>query len=581
MKRMNQSKVPAWRQKSAALAALLLAATLVGCGGPDRDRNSAIGDTSHIRRDSGTGIATAPGIGGRASTPGAGSVATPRIGGTDAPGTGYTAMPGGGAVQGTGDAGRPDIGGAGGVNGRTGAGTNADGIPIGPGTLTSKGPGAGPGTDSGPAGTPSGFRTEDGGIVSGGMRSGTGSTEVRQWAESGGIGAGTGGAAMGASNGTGGVRGTEFGTGTGTGSPTPMGPGVLPGGESGTGSGAESANSVGGHGAAGSGGGLMASDAGGVDGAGSAAEAGTGGAAGAGGPTDRRAGAKADGGQGSAGGAGTGKAGGTAVPFVMRNGAAYADAARIAGLIGFRQVWSPDGTTLYIGDHDPVLVLSAGSSRAIREERPLEMGGQAIKAGNGMLVPAAALRSLFHGEAGLVIGAEAAALLPPGGDGKTAGFGGDRAGRGSAGSEELEQHAAPSGGLRTLSRSADILDFAREFMGVPYEFGAGDYRQSRRFDCSSFTQYVFDRHGIRLPRTARAQGEHGKLVDRDELRPGDLMFFYVPGRFRSNLMVGHVAIYMGGGKMIHSSPLPEDGVQITPIDKEFWRDTFLFAKRYL
>jgi len=57
------------------------------------------------------------------------------------------------------------------------------------------------------------------------------------------------------------------------------------------------------------------------------------------------------------------------------------------------------------------------------------------------------------------------------------------------------------------------------------------------------------------------------------------MYFYVPGRFKSNKKVGHVGIYMGGGKMIHSSPLPKDGVQITNIDKAYWKRTYLYSKR--
>ncbi|MBJ6362161.1 C40 family peptidase [Paenibacillus sp. MAHUQ-46] len=128
---------------------------------------------------------------------------------------------------------------------------------------------------------------------------------------------------------------------------------------------------------------------------------------------------------------------------------------------------------------------------------------------------------------------------------------------------------------------SDITEEAKKFMGVPYLFGTEPYEQSKRFDCSSFVQYVFEKFNYSLPRTARAQAGRGTFVQRSELRVGDLMFFYVPGRFKSDEEVGHVAIYLGNQKMIHSSPLPEDGVQISEINKDYWKQTFLYAKRIL
>lgn len=72
----------------------------------------------------------------------------------------------------------------------------------------------------------------------------------------------------------------------------------------------------------------------------------------------------------------------------------------------------------------------------------------------------------------------------------------------------------------------------------------------------------------------------GEPVSRNALKPGDLLFFYVPGRFKSNKVVGHVGIYMGNGQMIHACPQPLNGVQITSINKPFWKKTFLVARRF-
>ena len=76
------------------------------------------------------------------------------------------------------------------------------------------------------------------------------------------------------------------------------------------------------------------------------------------------------------------------------------------------------------------------------------------------------------------------------------------------------------------------------------------------FDCSGFTQYVFARAGISIPRVSRDQASAGVAVPYSQLRPGDLVCFNSP--------VSHVGIYLGGGKFIHS-PKPGDRVKITEL----------------
>jgi cell wall-associated NlpC family hydrolase len=128
-----------------------------------------------------------------------------------------------------------------------------------------------------------------------------------------------------------------------------------------------------------------------------------------------------------------------------------------------------------------------------------------------------------------------------------------------------------------------IISDARRFMGTPYVFGSRS-GYTRTFDCSSFTQYIYYQNGIELPRVSRHQAKLGRYVPIEDLRPGDLLYFYWPGRFKSNEIVGHVGIYMGNGYMIHSAPdtySTTDGVQITNIqdpDSPF-REMYLGAKR--
>jgi hypothetical protein len=122
-----------------------------------------------------------------------------------------------------------------------------------------------------------------------------------------------------------------------------------------------------------------------------------------------------------------------------------------------------------------------------------------------------------------------------------------------------------------------IIRTARKYVGTPYLFGSPSWETSR-FDCSSFTQYVYGVNGIYLPRSSRAQAGVGRYVPVSQLRAGDLLFFYWPGRYSSNRVVGHVGIYMGNGYMI--SATPSNGVHIVnAAGSRYWRAVYLGAKR--
>ncbi|MDQ0193182.1 C40 family peptidase [Paenibacillus wynnii] len=123
----------------------------------------------------------------------------------------------------------------------------------------------------------------------------------------------------------------------------------------------------------------------------------------------------------------------------------------------------------------------------------------------------------------------------------------------------------------------ELVSYARRFMGVPYVFGAGPYEDTKTFDCSSFTRHVYRKFGVNLPRLAKDQDNLGRRVDRSELQQGDLIFFTVPGRFKSNAIPGHVGIYIGNGKFIHTWGDP--GVQISDLDKGYWSDVVLHMQR--
>lgn len=95
----------------------------------------------------------------------------------------------------------------------------------------------------------------------------------------------------------------------------------------------------------------------------------------------------------------------------------------------------------------------------------------------------------------------------------------------------------------------DVLDIAKKYLGIWYVYGGST---PSGFDCSGLTQYVHRQVGVNLPRTSRQQSEFREGVDLNDLRVGDLVFFYAPVR--------HVAIYAGNGMILDAS---KPGTQIS------------------
>jgi cell wall-associated NlpC family hydrolase len=110
------------------------------------------------------------------------------------------------------------------------------------------------------------------------------------------------------------------------------------------------------------------------------------------------------------------------------------------------------------------------------------------------------------------------------------------AGRAVAGASVADAVGSVSG------LGAKALAAAQTRLGMPYQWGATG---PNAFDCSGLTSWAFQQVGITLPRTSAAQSTFGTAVSKDDLQPGDLVFFYSP--------VSHVGIYMGDGKILHAS----------------------------
>ena len=108
---------------------------------------------------------------------------------------------------------------------------------------------------------------------------------------------------------------------------------------------------------------------------------------------------------------------------------------------------------------------------------------------------------------------------------------------GSSGSSSSGSSVSVSGGSSTGSA---IASYALQFVGNPYVSGGTSLTNGA--DCSGFTQSVFKHFGISIPRTSDAQGRAGREVSYSEAQAGDIIYYG-----------GHVAIYLGGGRIVHAS----------------------------
>lgn len=100
----------------------------------------------------------------------------------------------------------------------------------------------------------------------------------------------------------------------------------------------------------------------------------------------------------------------------------------------------------------------------------------------------------------------------------------------------------------------DICQYAKEFLGNPYVWGGTSLTKGA--DCSGYVLSIFKKYGVSLPHSSRAQANYGTKISLSEAKPGDLIFY---GNGKS---INHVAIYIGGGQVIHASS-PKTGIRIS------------------
>ena len=111
---------------------------------------------------------------------------------------------------------------------------------------------------------------------------------------------------------------------------------------------------------------------------------------------------------------------------------------------------------------------------------------------------------------------------------------------------------------------------ALSLRGAPYRDGGID---PSGFDCSGFVRYVYEQHGVSMPRQVRDQYRLGQTIDRQRLEPGDLVFFttVAPG-------ASHVGIVIGGDQFVHA-PSERGVVRVESLAHPYWASRYIGAKR--
>ena len=139
----------------------------------------------------------------------------------------------------------------------------------------------------------------------------------------------------------------------------------------------------------------------------------------------------------------------------------------------------------------------------------------------------------------------------------------------------IQKESAGAAVVRQVRDAAsDLVLTAMNFLGVPYRRGGSSADEG--FDCSGFTRHIFENSiGLVLPRRADDQAHAAGVtpIRRDELKPGDLVFFNTLKRTFS-----HVGIYIGDGKFIHS-PRSGASVRIEDMRVAYWQHRFTGARR--
>ena len=138
-----------------------------------------------------------------------------------------------------------------------------------------------------------------------------------------------------------------------------------------------------------------------------------------------------------------------------------------------------------------------------------------------------------------------------------------------AGCASSPPKSSPAVAAADYSATRDrVVSTSLKYVGAPYERGG---TSPAGFDCSGFVLFVYAQAGVSLPHGVAKQYRLGSAVSRDELEPGDIVFF---DRLR------HSGIYIGDTRFVHATK-PGDVVMVSRLDEEWFRRRWIGARRLL
>ncbi len=128
------------------------------------------------------------------------------------------------------------------------------------------------------------------------------------------------------------------------------------------------------------------------------------------------------------------------------------------------------------------------------------------------------------------------------------------------------EQAPPPVSVPTSGGHPEVVGIAMKYLGVPYVWAGSS---PSGFDCSGLVTYVFGQIGVSVPHSSYVQWTLGSAVSRDQLQPGDLVFFHGES---------HVGVYIGGGQFIHA-PHTGDVVKISSLNESWYSSGFDGGRR--
>ena len=128
---------------------------------------------------------------------------------------------------------------------------------------------------------------------------------------------------------------------------------------------------------------------------------------------------------------------------------------------------------------------------------------------------------------------------------------------------------------QTSALGEQIVAYAKQYLGCPYVYGAAG---SSSFDCSGFTMYVYKHFGYELSHSATAQSKKGTYVAKEDLMPGDLVFFL---DYETMDGIGHCGIYIGDGNFIHASSGSGYCVKVSTLTSGSYAKRYSTARRLI